>query len=355
MLVSSLVFLTPAAALVAVAVLVPIAGLVLAARRVRQVRAALGLTPPAAASRLPHVAAVAAVPLLLALGATQPALRSGTGERVRTDAQAIFVVDVSRSMQASSGPGRPTRLARAKLAAIALRAEIPTVPSGIVTFTDRVLPSLLPDADPSVFDNTMRAAVLSEEPPPEDENVIATTLGALGALGTQNYFTPAAKVRLVVVLTDGESRPFDAGSVAHALGAGPGIKLVLVHISAAGELVYDGSTPESGYREPPDSGQALSLLADAAGARVFSESSLGAAGRDERTLVGTGPTVVEGRTQTTRALAPYVLLLALLPLLLAMRLHAPLRRRAVGEPSPMQAAADDHAVAEAPVTASRAA
>ena len=232
----SLVFLTPLGGLAAVAAAAPLAGAVVAERRVRRARTQLGLAGAQPGRRLPRLLALAAVPALLGVAATQPVIRSTTSARVRADAEAFFVIDVSRSMKASKGPAAPTRFARAVEDAIALRAAIPMIPSGIATLTDRVLPSLFPNPDATVFDDTITHAVAIEQPPPENENVVATSLAALGALGTQNYFAPAAKRRLVVVLTDGESRPFDVGPVAHALASGPGVHLVLVHVWARGRL-----------------------------------------------------------------------------------------------------------------------
>ena len=76
-----------------------------------------------------------------------------------------------------------------------------------------------------------------------------------------------------MVLTDGESRPFDPGFVASALRRRPGTSLVLVHVWKARESIYgaDG-TPEAAYRPDPSSRAALSSLADAAGGRVVAES-----------------------------------------------------------------------------------
>ena len=347
MTIASIVFLTPLGAVVSVAVVAPLGGLALAAIRVRQARALLGLAAPPRARRVGRAAAIVAVPALLGLAAAQPALRSTSTARLRTDAQALFVIDVSRSMQASKSPTAPTRLARAKRAAIALRAAIPEVPSGVATLTDRVLPDLLPSPDPAVFDQTVQHAVAIEQPPPANQNVVATTLGALGAVGTQNYFPASAKRRLVVVLTDGESRPFDARQVARALGRD---RLVLVHVSAAGESVYDGSQPEPGYRENPTSADELASLAAAARGKVLGERAISSAIRAERSAIGTGPTVVSGTTKRVRTLAPYVVLLAL-PLLLFLvagpaigRLALRLRRVAPG-------AAAKRRTGEAPVIA----
>ena len=43
---------------------------------------------------------------------------------------------------------------------------------------------------------------------------IGTTLAALGALQTRNFFPASAHHRVVVVFTDGESRPIDDASLA---------------------------------------------------------------------------------------------------------------------------------------------
>ena len=319
-MVGSIVFLTPLGGLVALAVVLPLAAAALAARRVRGARELLGLPAPAVASRLPQLLVLVAVPTLLGLAATQPALRSQTNARVRTDAQAFFVLDSSRSMLAARVPGDPTRFARAKRAAIALRAAIPDVPAGVATLTDRVLPNLLPNPDPAVFNDTVARAVAVGQPPPQETDVTATTLAALGALGTANFFPATATRRLVVVLTDGESRPFDVQQVARALAAGPGIHLLLVHVWAPGEAVYDQGRLEQGYHEAPASGEALNSLAEAAGGAAFGEQALGAAIRTAKADLGTGPTIVRGRDVRTRTLAPYIALAALLPLLLLIRL-----------------------------------
>lgn len=313
--VASIVFLTPLGGLVTLTIALPLAAAALATRRVQGARELLGLSPPAPAGRLPQLLALAAVPALLGLAATQPALRSQTNARVRTDAQAFFVVDSSRSMLAARTPGGPTRIDRAKRAAIAIRAAIPDVPSGVATLTDRVLPNLLPNPDPEVFDDTVERAVAVGQPPPQETDVTATTLAALGALGAANFFPATATRRLVVVLTDGESRPFDTRQVARALATGPGIHLVLVHVWAPGEAVYDQDRLEQGYHEAPASGELLDSLAEAAGGAAFGERSLGAAIRAAKADLGTGPTIVQGRDLQTRTLAPYVVLLALLPLL----------------------------------------
>jgi hypothetical protein len=327
-LADALVFLTPFAALVGVAAVIPLLARALAGRRVKQARRELHLPEAPRLRQLPLVLALVGVVALLALAAAQPAIRTTTSARVRTDAQALFVLDISRSMLAARSARSATRLQRAKREAIALRAAIPDVPSGVASFTDQALPYLFPNPDPATFDETVTRSVAIEQPPPVNESVVATSLGALGALGTQNYFPRSARRRLVVVLTDGESVPFDPRQVARQLAAGPGIHLVLVHVSAPGEGVYSNGRPEPGYHENAASVAALSSLAAAAGGSDFSERDLGGAIRAEQAAVGRGPTVVEGRSERTRTLAPYVALAALLPLAFVLaRGSLGLRRR----------------------------
>jgi hypothetical protein len=351
--IASLVFLTPDAGFVALAGLGPFAGLTLAARRIRRARTTLGLPAPPPTRLLPTVLALAAVPVLLGIAAAQPALRSRVTTRVRTDAQAMFVLDNSRSMLAAKGPAAATRLVRAKKAAIAIRAALPEVPAGVATFTDRVLPALLPAPDPSVFDATVDRAVSINQPPPADSNVVATDLGSLGVLATGDYFPPGIRRRLVVVLTDGESRQFDMQKLARALRSGPGVKLVFVHVWATGEGVYDGTQLEQGYHEDPASGAGLASLASATEGVAVGEHDLARAISAAKADVGSGPTITSGRSEHDRSLAPFVALLALLPLLVLARRESWSRVgvaiRSIGRVGNPTAAARPHRRVAAPV------
>ena len=80
------------------------------------VRTALRLDAPPARI-VPCPPRLVGVVLLAALVAVQPAWEAHGEPRVRADAQVDFVLDTSRSMLASAGPGAPTRLDRAKRAA----------------------------------------------------------------------------------------------------------------------------------------------------------------------------------------------------------------------------------------------
>lgn len=316
--VGALTFLSPAGGLVALGIVVPIAALLLAERRVARARELLRLRAPGPQGLRTIVATLAAVPLLLGVAAAQPAVRTQHGTRLRTDAQAIFVLDVSRSMSAAAEPRGRSRLARAREAALRLHSELTEIPSGVATLTDRVLPDLFPVGDAAAFASTVQHIGI-EQPPPQSIAVNATTLAPLADVATQGYYTPGSRHRLLVVLTDGESQSFSAAAVARALRSGPGVSLVLVRIWAEDERVFGASGQPESYRPDPESGPALESLAVTTGGRVFAESDLGAATAFARSALGTGPTTARGREVRTTPLAPYLAAAALVPLLFVLR------------------------------------
>jgi von Willebrand factor type A domain len=316
---SSVTFLTPEWALLALSGLLPLAALALAARRERRARAALALRPPRGDGRWGRAAAIVAIAALLGLAASQPVIRSTAVVKVRTDAAAIYVIDNSRSMLASRKPGATTRIARARAAAIRLRASLPQVPSGVATMTDRVLPDLMPISDDKAFDRTVQEAVQVNEPPPGTNSVTATNLASLGALGTQNFFAPNAKHRVAIVLTDGESQPFDVRQTARELGHLPGVTPIFVQFWSPHDQVFDpDGQPESAYHPDASSKEDLQSLAAAAHGTAFGEDDLDAVTHAVRSALGSGPVRPMTTTTSTRPLAPYFALTALLPLLFVL-------------------------------------
>lgn len=310
MLASSLVFLTPWAALVAVAAVVPAAALLYAARRVGQVRRLLGLGAPAERSLVARTLLVLAVVGLLVLAATQPVLRTTAALHARTDAQVFVVLDTSRSMLAAPAPGATTRLARAKSIAEQVAASLRGVPVGVATFTDRVLPDLFPTADSGAVDGVLRSVKI-EDPPPRDVNTVATTFDALSSVATQGFFLGGVHKRAVLLITDGESRPFDPHALASALGHA-GITLVIDRVGGGADRVWRANgTAEANYR--PDPAGARAAVAQLAAATR--ESATGDPTSELQRALGSGPTHAVGQTAETKTLAPYVALLALLPLL----------------------------------------
>lgn len=306
-------FLTPLAGLVALAALLPLGAAFVARARTETARRRLALPAPPR-RRVVGTVLAAAVVVLLGLAAAQPALTRESRPRTRADVQALFVLDVSRSMAASRSADSATRLDRAAAAAIRLRRAIPDVPAGVLTLTDRVLPDLLPVTDPSGFAGVVDRAVRIESPPPQQSGPRATSYAALGQVASGNAFSPGVKKRIVVLLTDGESRPVDTDAVARAL---PGYRFEAVRFWNAGESVFDANGKrEAAYRPDPSGRAVLDDLASSLGGRSFAESDLGPATEYLRSLVGDGTTVAGVATgRRPLALAPYVGLLALVLLL----------------------------------------
>ena len=99
-------FLTPLAALIALVGLLPLVAFIAISRKARSVRSTLRLAEPGAV-RYTTAAAVVTVAVLVGLAAAQPVFARNRNQRVRADAEAIFVFDISRSMLASGSPARP--------------------------------------------------------------------------------------------------------------------------------------------------------------------------------------------------------------------------------------------------------
>ena len=144
-------FLTPAAGLVAFAVILPLVAFVRSERRSARVRTLLRLPAPGGSPRLTVVALVA-VAILVGIGAAQPVFEEWDERPERMDAQVFFALDTSRSMLAAAGPGQPTRFDRAAAAARQMREALGDVPVGIASITDRALPHLFPSANHASFD-----------------------------------------------------------------------------------------------------------------------------------------------------------------------------------------------------------
>jgi hypothetical protein len=310
-----LTFLTPLAALVGVAALVPLAALAGRERRAARLRRVLGLSAPPRLGRLARALAVVALVSLLATAAAQPALREHRTAVLRRDAQAFFLVDISRSMLAARGVNRPARLTRAIASMERLRAELADVPAGIATVTDRTLPNLFPSGDAADFRQVAEHSLAIDHPPPARVRRRSTDFSVLDELVTGNYFGAQARHRLVVLLTDGESDVFDVGSTAQSLRDAH-IDLIVVRFWHADERIYTGGGAiEAGYR--PDAAAAASadrLGRAVSGLPAFGEGDAGGAAAAARRLLGHGPTEPAAPRAHVRPLASYAVAAAALPL-----------------------------------------
>ena len=312
-----LAFLTPWSALAALLGVVPLAACAALGRRDAAVRRTLSLPPPTRASRLGPPLLIATASALIGIAAAQPVLRHRTAHRERTDAAAYVVFDISRSMLASPGPHALDRLERAKRFALALRPRLGSVPVGVASLTDRVLPQLFPTTDATAFATVVEQAVSVDAPPP----VLfyagrATRLAALQQFGTAAYFRPQARHRLLVVVTDGESMPVGS-RLADALHRPPGVDVVFVHVWNADDRIYRTGVADPGYRPDPTSRALLELVASSLGGAVVGSDDVGAAAAAARRLLGPGPVQSVSETRHV-ALMPYLTLAAFVPLILLL-------------------------------------
>jgi hypothetical protein len=308
-------FLTPVYGLVALGVLLPLAALRRVERRAGEVRSILRLPDPPAVSRRTFLVALVALPFLLGAAAAQPVLDIQEQKQERTDAQAYVVMDITRSMLASRKASSPNRFDRARSAALKIRAELPEVPFGIASLTDRTLPHLFPTIDADLFAATLERGLDVERPPPIGFTQRVTTLGALSALGLGGFFTPGTERRVAIVLTDAETRPFNEVNLGSVFRRPPGIEAIFVRIWDGSERIFDpDGEVEIEYRPDARSADFAEQLAEATEGRAFHESELDDVVESARDHLGEGETEVRGESRSKIALAPWLVGAAFLPL-----------------------------------------
>lgn len=316
-------FLSPLGWLVALAALVPVVAALIRGRWDRALRRSLSLPAPSLAGRLAPVGLSALAVLLLAAATARPALRTSGSRGVRTDAQVFFVLDTSRSMLARLPHGR-TRYARAVAAAATLRARLAGVPAGLASLTDRPLPHLFPTADERLFSSVLHESIGIERPPPASGNQVlgvVTSFDSLAQVAGHGYFSPVARRRLLILLTDGESNRFAPAALAAALRRRH-VGLLVVRFWDARERVYQPGGQTERYRPEPGSLRPLEALSAALGEPVFGEHALARVARAARARLGTGPTRAVAAPSRIE-LAPYLALAAVLPVALVLRRRDP--------------------------------
>ena len=308
-------FLTPYSALVALVVAAPLAAFALSERGRRRVTALLHLPEPSASRRGAVAVAVTAIAALLGLAATQPTVVRQVKQKVRSDAEAWFVLDTSLSMAASATPASPTRFTRSRMLAERLRDDLKDVRVGLASITDRAMPHLFPSADRATFRTTLWRSMGIERPPPSDGfSILITTLGSLSRLATDNFFSPPATHRLMVVFTDGETKPFLDRSLATLFRRPPGVATIFVHVWRPGEQVFDRGVPDPLYQPEPRGAAYVRAIAAATGGRAFDENQYEAIADAARRDLGDGPMATLTRNKDRFALAPWLAGLAFLPL-----------------------------------------
>jgi len=310
----NLAFLTPLAALATLLAAIPLAAWLVLARRDDAARRALSLPRPLRSSRLGPAIAIVATGALIGVAAAQPVVQHTRALHQRTDAEAYAVFDNSLSMAAAPAPRAPDRLERAKAFARALRPRLSSIPIGVASFTDRVLPHLFPTVDEAAFGGVVERAVGADRPPPQHfyGDGRATSLTALEQFETAAYFQPTVRNRLLIVLTDGESQPVTP-ALQTALRKTPPIHVVFVHVWNADDRIYPSTVADPNYRPDPQSEALLERTATSLGGKVVSEKNVSGAAAAARAALGSGP--VKTVHDTARiALMPYVTVAAFLPL-----------------------------------------
>jgi hypothetical protein len=309
-----LTFLTPSAAVIGLAVAVPVLALAFAQVRAHVARAMLRLPVPP--TRLwPSVAAIVALSALVAAGAAQPVLERERGSTVRTDAEAFVVFDTTRSMAAARSPGGDTRFERAVALAKRLRAAMPELRFGIATLTDRVLPHLFPTSRAAAFHSTLDEAIGVERPGSVQRgNALGTNLAALVVVPRTAFFSPESKRRVLIVLTDAETRPFDPNELRIEFRRSP-IATALVRVGNEGERVFtkDGAA-DPRYRPPAGVSAEMATFAAATRARTFDEGEFGALHDFVRRSVGSGGPRTRAKEVDPTPLAAWAFGFAFLPL-----------------------------------------
>ena len=160
----------------------------------------------------------------------------------------------------------------------------PDVPAGVAVLTDHVLPDLLPVPDRPCssrrFARRCASATRRLRPMPSPRRASAPW----AHWGRESFFPPSAKHRVAIVLTDGESRPFDVRQTARALAHRPAVTPVFVHVGSPSESVFDARRPtrnrlpprpveRRGARRPRTGGRTAARSARAISARRRGQST----------------------------------------------------------------------------------
>jgi hypothetical protein len=305
-------FLTPLAGFVAVAVILPLVAFARGEQRAAHVRSLLRLAAPGG-SRRHAIAAIVVLAVLVGIGAAQPVLEERREQSARTDAQAFFLLDTSRSMLAAPAAGEATRFERAVEAARKVRASLTELPIGIASLTDRVLPMVFPSANPETFERVLRYSLGVDRPPSrEANNTRASALDATIVVPERNFFRGSRR-RLLVVFTDAETQRLHLGRLANRF-RDSGIETILVRIGRPAERIYRPTGAVEPYQTDLMSASVAEAYAQAVAGRAFAEDELDEAIGAARAAIGSGPSTPRIEASDVRPLGPFVFLAALAPL-----------------------------------------
>lgn len=308
-------FLTPLAGLFALTAAIPLAALLLMEGRTRRLRQLFSLATPRRRELVAVAVALALLPALVAVAATQPVVVHKQTLTERLDAQVMLVFDTSLSMSARANPHAPTRLARAKQEAKALIPQLGDIPVGAATMTDRVLPSLMPTTNVGVALRTVDQSIRINEPPPSLQyHGRATTLEALLPLTQDNLFPPGVKHPILVILTDGEEQALPPFSSLQSFAQQVSIPPLFVHVWSPTEHIYNHGRIDPKYVTDPTSLSVLTQFAALTHGQVFSEGDVKGLLEGIRKEAGSKPATTLSLGYARIALAPWFVLAGVVPL-----------------------------------------
>jgi hypothetical protein len=308
----SITFLSPEAALIGLAVAVPLVALVLAESRARMARTVLQL-PGSLARGSAYTIAIGVFAAFISIGAAQPVLQRDHTRMVRHDAEAMFVFDTSKSMASAAGPGAATRFERARRMAEQMRGAIPDLPVGIASLADRVLLHLFPTTELTSFQRTLDQSLDIERPPSVlRRNLVVTNLDTLAVLAKGRFFRDDSKQRLLVIFTDAETEPFRTEVLTTAFRDSR-ISTILVRVGNGSERLFDKGVVDPRYQAPPGAAESAQLFADAVGGVTFDEADFDQAIATARADTAAGPRAQVTDTTPT-PLSSYVFAVAFFPL-----------------------------------------
>ena len=155
------------------------------------------------------------------------------------------------------------RAARARRSRGGCTPRCPDVPIGVGSLTNRVLPYLFATSQEKAFQLALDKSYGIERPPPEvTMGSEISSFDALDDMAQEDFFSPAARKRAVVVLSDAETLPFRTRIVEEDLRHAH-VKLIVVRFWRPDERVYgrDGLperyVPTRAGRAPAPAGRRL--------------------------------------------------------------------------------------------------
>lgn len=307
-------FLTPLDALFALAAAIPLAALWLTQANIRRIRGLFSL-PSIGRRELRSIAgALTLLPMLVGVAAAQPVVVRHRSLGERSDAQVFFVFDTTLSMSARKAPGSPSRLERAIREAEQVLPKLGDIPVGVVAMTDRALPELMPTPDQALVLRTLRLSVGINRPPPSEYyQGRVPTLQSLFPIANSNLFNPGVSHPILVVFTDGETKPLQSG-VGYALARSMPVHPLFVHVWAPDERIYGHGRLGAKYVSDPKSGSVLNQFARLSKGHVFGENALRGLVDTMHADTGSTPVRTSVLGYARVPLAPWFVLAGVIPL-----------------------------------------